>query len=212
MVFCLMKKYIINFLIYYVMEKIIEKIKNGERLTDEEQLQMLEMPKRFEFLKMFLSARNWLCKAAQLKLFDLPDKEKLLKRYIRQYALCDMAEVKMLDMPERSEFLKMYLGVGYNLCEKAQLKMVGLPERVKLLGIYLLPKNRLCDEAELKLFDMPERVELFKLYVQENYLCDWAELKMLDMPERNEFLGRYLGLGYRLCDKAQKRARELRLM
>ena len=62
------------------MEKIIAKIKNGERLTEDEQLKML----------------------------NSSDRVKLLKAYTQKYPLCDEAEVKMVYMSDRVELVEIY--------------------------------------------------------------------------------------------------------
>ena len=101
-------KFIINFLIYYVMEKIIERIKNGKWLMKDEQLQLFEMPEKVELLKMYISTGKCLCTEAQLRLFDLPERAELFELYVQENYLSEAAELKMLDMPEKAVFFEMY--------------------------------------------------------------------------------------------------------
>ena len=86
---------IINFKKNYFMEKIIKKIENGERLTEDEQLKMLNSSDREKLLKAY-TQKHPLCDEAELKMVYMPDRVELVEIYQKKWKLCGDAEYALL--------------------------------------------------------------------------------------------------------------------
>ena len=96
------------------------------RETDKK-TQLVMFKQQYAYLRVLSFVKNGhsLCDEAQLKLFDLPNTEIILKIYISNYGLCDEAELKLFELPNAEDILKIYISY-YGLCNEALLKLLEL--------------------------------------------------------------------------------------
>ena len=77
-------------------------------LTRAQQLAMFMEPDAPQRVLEYVKEGNIFCDDAELKMFDLPNAEEILREYIKICVLSDESEIKMLDLLNAEELMEMY--------------------------------------------------------------------------------------------------------
>lgn len=101
------------------MEKIIEKIRNGQILSSAEQLEIVQHKDK-RYLRLYIK-KHCLCNNAEVALVKLRDVE-LFSQYLENNGLCPEAEEELLKVRD-FKLMKLYFN-EYDLAGFSPLEMV----------------------------------------------------------------------------------------
>lgn len=158
-----------------------------------DELRLFEAKHAAKIIELY-SEKQQMLTGSLLKVFELPNAEKILSNQMSLWRLNDSVEAELLKHPELIELTKTYLKSEYSLSADAQKVLITLPNFEELVEIYLKSDfSSLISEAQLKLFECKESTKLLKLYccTKGYQLSVEAESKLTEHPDFEEIYESY---------------------
>ena len=177
-------------------EQRIYKLKKYEKLQKENPA---------EYLRMLIKQQRELTEQQQLSLFDQPNADDLLFKYMLYEDLTKAAEQKLLDA---SFVLNLMEAMPqYVFCDNSCATMFTKPDAPKLVMVYVTNGHALSDENELKMFDLPNAAEVVTEYMRHQDLSDEGEMRLFELTDAEKLVKRY-NRKYVMCSEATELAKK----
>lgn len=144
-------------------ENIRLDVKKGYELTEQQQLQVLNLPDAEKLVYSYLRYYN-LVPVAEISLLDKSWSERFM-RHDKAYEFSDEACAHMFNLPNASDVVKIYVENGHTLHEDLLMNIFGLPNAAEIMAEYVtLIEMPLPEDIELKMLALPNAKELISIY------------------------------------------------
>lgn len=163
----------------------------SDYLDYQEQMLLFKAKHAAKIIELY-SEKRPMSTAPLMKVFELPNAEKILENQIKQARLSNQIEAKLLQHPELVNLAKTYLKSKYSLSIDAQEVLITLPNFEELVAVYLSSENfPLLTKTVLKLFECKESAKLLKRYCSTYRLDPEDEIKLAEHPDFEEIYKSY---------------------